>query len=149
MSNVNALSKRCLRTVALVAVAPLMLACGVVTAAELVALEGTYWRLARLNGEAVRVAEGTSLPHIALHGDTDRVAGFGGCNRFFGQYSTSGSEISIQPLGGTRASCSGTDAMEQAFIRALAASDRYSLNGGQLTLSGGGRQILVFEAVAD
>lgn len=121
----------------------------VAMAAEPVALEGTYWRLAQLNGAVVRIGEGTSLPHIALHADTERVAGFGGCNRFFGHYSTSGPEMSIQPLGGTRTSCSDTDALEQSFIRALATIDRYDLNGGQLTLSVGGRQILVFEAVAD
>ncbi|MGR9090346.1 MAG: META domain-containing protein [Gammaproteobacteria bacterium] len=144
---------RRLRTVArsavAVAVTSLMLACTVAVAAEPVALEGTYWRLVRLHGEAVRIAEGTSLPHIALHGDTDRVAGFGGCNRFFGQYSTSGQEISIQPLGGTRASCPGTDALERSFIGALAAIDHYVLDGGQLSLSGGGQQILVLEAVVD
>jgi heat shock protein HslJ len=127
----------------------LALAVVLVAAAEPVALTGTYWRLAQLDGEPVAVAEGTPLPHIALHADTERVAGFGGCNRFFGRYSVTDKAISIQPLGGTRVSCPDTDALEQSFLRALAATDQYVVNGGGLTLIGDGREILVFEAVAD
>jgi heat shock protein HslJ len=150
--NVPIPSISCPRTsarLARVAVVVFSLASALVAAAQPVALTGTYWRLTQLNGETVAVAEGTLLPHIALHGDTERVAGFGGCNRFFGRYSSTDTAISIQPLGGTRAACPETDALEQSFLRALALADHYDVGDRQLTLSGDGRQILVFEAVAD
>ena len=127
----------------------LMLAVVAGATAAPVALEGTYWRLVQMHGEVIASTGDVSPPHIALHRDTNRIAGFGGCNRFFGQYSTSGQEISLQPLGGSRASCPDTDALERAFIGALASVEHYALVGGQLTLSTGGRQILVFDAVAD
>ena len=120
-----------------------------VAASATAPLAGTYWRLARMNGETVQTTAGASLPHIALHADTERVAGFGGCNRFFGRYSAADPAISIQPLGGSRASCADTNALERSFISALAAVDHYVVSGGQLTLSSDGRAILVFEAVAD
>lgn len=152
MPNVPFLSIPCPRLtagLARVAVVVLSLASVLVAAAPPVSLTGTYWRLSQLNGEAVAVAEGTSLPHIALHADTERVAGFGGCNRFFGRYSSTDEAISIQPLGGSRASCPDTDALERSFLRALAAIDHYVVGDGRLTLSGDGRQILVFEAVPE
>lgn len=124
-------------------------ALGLAVAAEPVALTGTYWRLSHLNGEPVALAEGTLLPHIALHADTERVAGFGGCNRFFGRYSATDTGITIQPLGGTRASCPDTDTLEQSFLRALAAIDQYRVSDGQLTLRNVDRPLLVFEAVAE
>lgn len=127
----------------------LLLAVATLAAAGPVALEGTYWRLVQLHGDAIAGPAEASPPHIALHAGTNRIAGFGGCNRFFGQYSISAPQISLQPLGGSRASCPDTDALERAFIGALAAVEHYALDGGRLTLSGGGRQILVFDAVAD
>jgi len=131
------------------AVVAFMLAFAAVAASGTVPLAGTYWRLARMNGETVQAAAGTSLPHIALHAETERVAGFGGCNRFFGRYSIADPAISIQPLGGSRASCPDTNGLERAFIAALAAVDHYVVSGGQLTLSSDGRAVLVFDAVAD
>lgn len=125
------------------------LASGIAPAAEPLPLTGTYWRLASLDGAPVNLADEASLPHIALHAETERVAGFGGCNRFFGRYAVTENALSIQPLGGSRAACPGIDALEQAFLRALAAIDHYSISGGQLTLGVADRVSLVFEAVTE
>jgi heat shock protein HslJ len=49
-----------------------------------------------------------------------RLAGHGGCNRFFGQYKISGNEISIGPVGATRMACAEpVIAREMAFFSAL------------------------------
>ena len=152
MPNVPVISMPYLRRIAgftTAAVVACTFAFTAVAASGTVPLAGTYWRLARMNGETVQAAAGASLPHIALHAETERVAGFGGCNRFFARYSTADPVISIQPLGGSRASCPDTNDLERAFISALAAVDHYVVSGGQLTLSSDGRAVLVFDAVID
>lgn len=111
-------------------------------------LEGTYWRLREMGGQPVSPGSAATLPHIALHHDTSRVAGFGGCNRFFGQYSLSGNDITITPMGGSRGSCGDADELERTFIRTLASATRFRIDGSHLVLILDGTPLLVFEAVA-
>jgi len=111
-------------------------------------LEGTYWRLQEMSGQPVSPGSAATLPHIALHHGTSRVAGFGGCNRFFGQYSLSGNDITITPMGGSRGSCGDADELERTFIRTLASATRFRIDGSHLVLILDGTPLLVFEAVA-
>jgi heat shock protein HslJ len=68
-------------------------------------------------------------------GGPERMTGFGGCNRFFGDYSVSDDgALSIpEALGSTRMACpEPIMGVETAFLQALGSASRYSLEGDAL-----------------
>lgn len=64
-------------------------------------LVGSEWRPSQIGSN-------TAPPHteqfIQFKGD-GKLAGHGGCNRFFGQYKISGNEIKMGPVGAIRMAC--------------------------------------------
>ena len=88
----------------------LLLAAGASHALAQAKLEGTSWVVA---------AAGKRGPSLSLAGD-GKLAGSGGCNRFFGSYEQQGEALSFSPLGSTRMACP-PDIMkrEQAFFDML------------------------------
>lgn len=115
-------------------------------AAESASLEGTYWRLLALDGAALELAP-ASRPHIALHREDRRLAGFGGCNRFFARYDYSERNISFQLMGGGRVSCPETGDLEQRFLAMLSRVDRFAIDEDRLRLLNDGTTVGVFQAV--
>jgi heat shock protein HslJ len=80
--------------------------------AQGIRLAGTEWGF---EGEA-----GPRARYIQFS-EEGRVAGFGGCNRFFGAYSEGQEGLRIGPLGATRMACPSSDmARETAFFDLLA-----------------------------
>jgi heat shock protein HslJ len=83
------------------------------SAADLV---GSEWRPLRI--ETLAVSPEASL--FVQFKSAGKLAGHGGCNRFFGQYKISGNEISIGPIGSTRMACAeSVMTLEMAFFSAL------------------------------
>ena len=68
-------------------------------------LAGSEWRPVQLGEHAV--ADAASL-FVRFEAE-GRVAGHGGCNRFFGAYQIADGRISIGPLGATRMACPEPD----------------------------------------
>lgn len=116
-------------------------------AADLPSLEATYWRLVSFGDETLVISNDDPPPHIALHSETNRIAGFGGCNRFFGRYRIDGAVIKIEPLGGGRASCERTNALEQRFITVLGSATVYRIDTEHLYLGDAQATSLVFRAI--
>jgi heat shock protein HslJ len=79
-------------------------------------LAGSEWRPMIIG----QVESQTSTEMFVRFGQNGKLEGDGGCNKFFGNYSTTGQSIEIGPLGATRMSC--PDAVmdnERQFMKAL------------------------------
>ncbi len=104
-------------------------------------LEGRWQLTTFATGEtASSLLAGTEI-NAELAGG--KISGKGGCNSYFGSYTTSGASITISQVGSTKMACSGEImAQENAFLSALAATTGYSVAGDQLTLSQPGGQLI-------
>jgi heat shock protein HslJ len=63
-----------------------------------------------------------------------KIAGSGGCNRFFGGYTISGNRIKIGPLASTRKGCPGLLRVETAFFATLQAASSFEQTDTTLVL---------------
>jgi heat shock protein HslJ len=102
------------------------------------ALTDAPWRVTNYNNgrqAVVGLHEGTSL--TIEFGADGRISGSAGCNRFNGQYTTQGPNVSIGPLAATRRACAappGIMEQEAAFLKALQGNLRARLEGDRLEL---------------
>ena len=97
-------------------------------------LENTYWKLMRLGGEAVAVADGQREPHFILQPEEKRVAGSGGCNRLMGSYTLEGERLAFSQMAGTKMACPQGMDVEQAFHAALGKVASWRIDGETLEL---------------
>lgn len=111
-------------------------------------LNGTSWTVESL------VVDGVASPPIdgvtmTAAFDGGEVAGSAGCNNYFGSYETDGDHITFGPLGSTKRLCPdppGADEREHVYLALLGGAERYSVDGGQLTIeAAGGGQIIYGE----
>jgi heat shock protein HslJ len=111
-------------------------------------LESTRWLLKELEGKPLLDAaqDGPDRPFLMLSVTDHRAAGSTGCNQFTGNYEREGSKLKFLPLAATRRFCEATAAVEQGFLRALAATDAYRVTGTKLELIGGGKVLAGLEA---
>lgn len=135
--------KRTIFTIAVMALAVLIAACGAGPAGG-ADLQDTRWVLVTLEGES-------PLPDRAPSAEfaEDQISGSTGCNTYFGTYEVSGDELSIGAIAVTEMWCmEPEDVMdqEQAFLAALASVTSYRLAGERLELlDDTGQATLVFE----
>ena len=97
-------------------------------------LENTYWKLMQLGDREIKVASEQREPYLTLHSDEQRVAGYGGCNRFTGSYSVSGEDLRFSQMAGTMMACTEGMEHEQAFHDALGQVARWHIDGERLDL---------------
>jgi heat shock protein HslJ len=100
------------------------------------AVSGTDWELLELQGTPAPLGNGGRRATIRFEADTGRVAGFGGCNRYFGTYALDGAALRFGGLGMTRMACPQGMGLEQQLTEALAAARRYEIEDRELTLLG-------------
>jgi copper homeostasis protein (lipoprotein) len=105
-------------------------------------LQETYWKLTRLHGNPVVVAERQREPHIILRSGTDRVSGFAGCNTFSGGYKLNGNELTFSGVASTMMAC--IDGMEQepAFLKMLDNVRKWKITGEHLELDDADGKVL-------
>lgn len=84
---------------------------------------------------------GSQAPTLEFEGD--RIAGSGGCNRFFGGYTANNGGLSMSGVGRTQMACE-PDVMERedAFFQALESVQRYDRLGDTLLLNSGDGTVL-------
>ncbi|QSA97047.1 META domain-containing protein [Methylococcus sp. EFPC2] len=112
-------------------------------------LRGTYWKLVRLNGEPVRVAERQQEPHLIFAADQPRLSGNSGCNRVTGGFESSGDKLKFGQLAGTMMACIQGMELERPFLQALEKVARYRIKGSHLELlDAEGSPLARFEAAA-
>jgi heat shock protein HslJ len=109
------------------------------------AIEGIDWKLIELNGKpAAKGANGKSAS-LTLTAAGTRANGYAGCNTFFGSYTLTGSALKFGLLGMTRMACAGSETLESAYTKALAATTSQRLKGGKLELLAGATVVARFE----
>lgn len=112
-------------------------------------LAGTRWLAEDIDARGVMDGAQSTL---SFDGD-GRVAGSGGCNRYFGQAQRDGSRLRLGPLGSTMMACpEAVMDQERRFLAALEASEAWRIDTttGLLYLSDAdGRDILRFSPLAD
>jgi heat shock protein HslJ len=89
---------------------------------------------ATLVGSAWTQGTGANAPRVQF-ASAASVNGTGGCNSFSGKAELGGSKMKLCPLGTTKKLCIGpSQAVEDAFYRALQDTQSARMDGGQLVL---------------
>ncbi|MEQ8231330.1 MAG: META domain-containing protein [Gammaproteobacteria bacterium] len=117
-----------------------------------VALTNTYWRIVRLGGSTVTVADARREPHLILRADDSgrRFSATVGCNRVNGSYTLEpGDSVRFDAAMSTRMACPPSlDATESALLDALGRSARWQVEGATLELrDAAGTPLALLEAV--
>jgi heat shock protein HslJ len=102
------------------------------------------WALRELAGAPAPTGAGGRRATLRFDTDTTRVSGFGGCNRYFGEYTLDGASLRFRALGMTRMACNEGMTLEQQLGAALEATRAYRLSGGELTLLGESGPVATF-----
>jgi heat shock protein HslJ len=113
-----------------------------------VTLENTAWALLELNGKTITVEVNDKAPYFELNSKKASSYGFGGCNRFFGSYETSGASLTFGAMGATRMACPEGMDQEQEFLAALGSTTRYEIHGSKLMLFADKKLVARLEARA-
>lgn len=98
-------------------------------------LVGTRWALVQLFGNSASVGADAWEPFIALQSTDARIVGYAGCNRIAGRYQLSGEQLRFSQIASTRMACPEM-AVEDALLKALDATVRWSISGDDLELRG-------------
>ena len=110
-------------------------------------LEGTYWKLTRLDGKGLPASLPQQEPHVQLKAP-DEISAYGGCNNLVGQYSLKRGSITVSRIASTKMACPGRQKTERLLVQALKHTNRWSIDGQYLHLfDDQGRQLARFEAV--
>jgi len=112
------------------------------------ALEDTTWALLELKGKTITVKVNDKAPYLELNSKKVSAYGFGGCNRFFGSYETSGRALTFGAMGATRMACPEGMDQEQELFTALGSITRYEIHGSKLMLFADKTLVARFEARA-
>lgn len=94
------------------------------------------WVLTKVDGKEVHITEPRVTPNIAIDSDLT-VAGFGGCNRFFGQAEIDGNKFRVKAMGSTKMACIQDDqaTIESVMTKSLQQWSNASLENEMLTLT--------------
>lgn len=115
--------------VAALALAAMTACCGGAADAT---LEGTTWKLSKMEGIPATAIDGESDAFTLVFNAADTmVAGRTNCNRFFGKYEAGEGKLELGPLGMTRMACPDME-FENAFVQMLDEVDRYEISGTTL-----------------
>src|SRR5687767_8652688 len=108
------------------------------------AVAGSEWELHELQGGAAPLGAGARRATIRFEADTARVAGFAGCNRYFGTYALEGTSLRFSAIGMTKMACAQGMALEQQLSAALEATRGYQVTERELTLLDDARAVAKF-----
>jgi heat shock protein HslJ len=106
----------------------------------------THWLLRTLKGRAIEPVNVRQDPYLLLVAASARLNGSGGCNNLMGAFSLDGPLLSFAQVGSTRMHCPGAMEVENGFLDALRATNRYRIQGGTLTLFDDGAELATLEA---
>ena len=113
--------------------------CAMTASSNLAQLQASTWQL-----------QGASGDTFTLQVAGDKVAGKGGCNRYFGGITQQGDGVlTLGAMGSTRMMCAGDLAGKEAnYLQALEMVATYRISGQQLVLSDANKTaLLTFDAL--
>lgn len=107
-----------------------------------VSISGAEWKLMKMGDRDLSAFN----PPVTLKLDETRkgISGHGGCNGYFGGYLSSGETISFTGIGSTKMFCQDTQAIEDAYFKALSTIQSYKAESNKLYLLAEGNVILEF-----
>ena len=109
-------------------------------------IEGPSWLLVQLGDQPVGAGgDPRRDAQIVFDQSSGRVSGSGGCNRFSGAFTRTGSQLQISQLGATKMACldGARTTNEMQFLQALQTTASYRLNapGRMLLIDAGGQTL--------
>ncbi len=104
------------------------------TGGDTSSLTGIEWKVTQLEGQPAALGAGGKPATLQLDETEHRATGFGGCNRFAGNYQLGEADLTFSALMMTKMACDAGMELEQAVARALGETRHYRLTGGQLEL---------------
>ncbi len=104
-------------------------------------LTGQRWYILGLSGGELKLPEGAERPWIELTGGD--LQGYGGCNNLMGSYTLDHDRLSFSEIGATKMYCPDIQTTERSIVDMLSQTTTYSLDGDQLILKQGGRDLLM------
>jgi heat shock protein HslJ len=109
-------------------------------------LEDTYWKLLQIDGQPVRAVPDGREQHLVLFGG--RANAHTGCNKLLASYARPGpGALRFGAPGSTRMACPDAYANQEiAYLKALAATTRYRIDGQHLLLEDDAGVRLRYEA---
>src|SRR5688572_9276104 len=119
--------------------------CG--TAAPAPPLQETNWKLTRLLGKPVQLAEGQKEPNIVFRPADNWFAGSTGCNNLTGTYRLNGNNLNLSSIAVTKMACAQGMEIETELFTALGQIARWRISGQHLDLlDSGNAAVARFEA---
>jgi len=107
---------------------------------EDVDLVGTSWLAKDIGASAIADGVKSTLSFV----EPGKVAGRGGCNRYFGAVTINGQSMKFGKLGSTMMACPPPIMeQEQTYLQALGAAKRFEVKDGALLLFGNGPAPLI------
>ena len=89
------------------------------------------WIVSAIDGKPVL----ENSPAYMEFSEDNRISGNASCNRFFGKYTVSGSQMSIGEAGSTRMMCAGPlNEQENRFLSTLSRVESFAVDNGSLSL---------------
>jgi heat shock protein HslJ len=106
------------------------------------ALTANSWKLKTMNGNELNLS---SVKEISLVFDkAGKISGFGGCNNYFGTYTSAGDMLTFSDIGSTKMACDDMG-IESNYFNLIKKTDKYKAANGVLTLYSSGSAVLLFE----
>jgi heat shock protein HslJ len=102
---------------------------------------GKEWKVVAIGKLMSPVGAGGRPLTMTFDDSTQRVYGFGGCNRYNAGYTLSADSLLFGPVISTRMACEGFDSLESAFLQTLPRMQHVTLSDSLLILSGEGTAI--------
>lgn len=109
------------------------------------ALVGKEWLLVELNGKMAPTTADRRHASLLLTPEGSAVSGFTGCNQFTGSYTLAGGSLTFGPLAMTKMFCQNTQALEDEYTKALAATTAQRMVNGRLELLAGTTMVARFK----
>jgi uncharacterized lipoprotein YbaY/heat shock protein HslJ len=97
-------------------------------------LQETYWKLTRLSGKPVPVADGQKEPSLVFRTVDNRFAGSTGCNNLTGTYRLNGDALSLSAIAVTKMACPQGMDLDAALFQALGTVSKWKITGQHLDL---------------
>lgn len=107
-------------------------------------LVGTHWQATDYPGQAIQPS-GLATLQIQANKEGHGVNGNSSCNQYFGQAKLDGDNLSFARMGSTKRACMDMKE-ERLFLTRLRQTQRYQINGNELTLLDGQTPLMVFVA---
>ncbi len=106
-------------------------------------LENKIWKLEYLKINGVEVGIEKLIPTIEFD-NGNKVSGFGGCNKFNGNFSIDGRTINIGELSSTKMQCPEGSELESSYFEVLNMDIKALFGDGKLVLTGEGGNQMIF-----